>query len=123
MKLKGIFNAGDIVKDIGEAIDRNITSAEERIKLYNELQQIIQSNVSARHAADMQSDSWLSRNVRPLTLLVLLLFYLLFATADALGYIHIETPYIDMLNDLLITAIAFYFGSRGVEKTTKILRK
>lgn len=123
MGVKDWFGIGSVVRDVGEAIDRNVTSAEERDRLRNELERIIGSELSARHTADMQSDSWLSKNVRPLTVLVLLLLFLFFATADAFGWMRVSEAYLSMLSDLMLTAIAFYFGSRGIEKTAKTIRR
>lgn len=123
MGLKELIGIGSVVKDVGEAIDRNVTSEEERLKLKNELEQILGGELTARHAADMQSDSWLSKSVRPLTVIVLLVLFLFFATADAFGWMSVSEVYLDMLDDLMLTAIAFYFGSRGIEKTAKTLRR
>jgi hypothetical protein len=118
--------ASELVKSIGEAIDRNVTNTGEKMALYNELQKILneqEAQLTARHAADMASDSWLSKNVRPLTLIGLLVLYLLFALLDGLNILHLGAAYIDMLQQLCILVLTFYFGSRGLEKITYTVTK
>ena len=119
-------NASSLIKSIGEAIDRNVTNAGEKMALYNELQRILNeqdAELTARHAADMASDSWLSKNVRPLTLIGLLVLYLIFALLDGLNVLHLGAAYIDMLQQLCILVLTFYFGSRGLEKVTYTITK
>jgi len=118
--------ASELVQSIGEAIDRNVTNTGEKMALYNELQKILneqEAQLTARHAADMTSDSWLSKNVRPLTLIGLLVLYLLFALLDGLNILHLGAAYIDMLQQLCILVLTFYFGSRGLEKITHTVTK
>jgi len=118
--------ASELVKSIGEAIDRNVTNTGEKMALYNELQKILneqEAQLTARHAADMASDSWLSKNVRPLTLIGLLILYLLFALLDGLNVLHLGAAYIDMLQQLCILVLTFYFGSRGLEKISYTVTK
>jgi hypothetical protein len=118
--------ASDLAKSIGEAIDRNVTNTGEKMALYNELQKILneqEAQLTARHAADMTSDSWLSKNVRPLTLIGLLLLYLLFALLDGLNILHLDVVYIDMLQQLCTLVLTFYFGSRGLEKISYTITK
>lgn len=123
MGIKDLIGLGGVVKDIGEAIDRNVTSEAERLALKNELERIASGELTARHAADMQSDSWLSKNIRPLTVATLLILFLFFSTADAYGLMVVNDAYLSMLSDLMQMAIAFYFGSRGIEKSIKTIRK
>lgn len=114
--------ATGLIKAVGEAIDRNVTNQGEKLALYNELQKILneqERELSARHAADMASDSWLSKNVRPLTLITLLLLYLIFALLDAINVLHVAGAYINMLEELTMLVMAFYFGSRGIEKVSR----
>lgn len=118
--------ASDIVKSIGEAIDRNITNTGEKMKLFNELQQIMNENekeVSSRHVADMSSDSWLSKNVRPLALIFLLFLFTLFCLLDGLEIFSLNYNYIELLGQLTNMVLAFYFGSRGIEKITSIVSR
>lgn len=118
--------ASELVKSIGEAVDRNVTNQAEKLALHNELQRILneqEKELTARHAADMASDSWLSKNVRPLTLITLLILYLLFALLDAAGLLHVAAAYINMLEQLTMLVMAFYFGSRGLEKISHSITK
>jgi hypothetical protein len=86
-------------------------------------QAVIEASVTAeqeltkRLEADMQSDSWLSKNVRPLVLMFLLVMYTVFA-GISIGENNINPVYADMLKDMLMAAFGFYFVSRGIEKVT-----
>jgi len=80
--------------------------------------------VSKRWESDMVSDSWLSKNIRPLTLAFLLLNMFIFVILDsALEGFKINNEWIELLKNLLITVCLAYFGSRGVEKFSKIRKK
>ena len=80
--------------------------------------------VSTRHQNDMKSDSWLSKNIRPLSVAFLTIstMVLAYLTIFILSPEHIDiiTPWLDLLKTLLITIYAFYFGSRGIEKVQSI---
>lgn len=132
-------SASKIIDSVGGAIDRNVTNEEERLQLRNELEQAIQGHtqemaekanqfekeVSRRHENDMQSDSWLSKNIRPLSLAFLLITTVLLAYSTIFADLS-ETQvqslkaWIPMLSSLLGTAFVFYFGSRGIEKAMKM---
>lgn len=138
--LKNLFSAGatELVSTVGGVIDDLVTSDEERIKLKNALEVAIMAHkdkqeeralaydkeISERHKTDMSSDSWLSKNIRPLILAFLT------GSTVALAYLTIFildesknaliAPWVDLLKVLLVTAFTFYFGSRGIEKVHKI---
>lgn len=78
--------------------------------------------VTKRWASDMQSDSWLSKNARPLTLMFLLLFTcsMIFIDSKTSWAFEVGQSYITLLQTLLVTVIVAYFGSRGMEKYKKI---
>lgn len=79
------------------------------------------NNVSKRWSSDMGSDSWLSKNVRPLTLVYLLAFMGVIIICDSLNIkFEVKEAYIKLLEALLITVVFAYFGSRGAEKFKKI---
>ncbi len=139
-KLADLFSSGaaKLVDSVGDAIDKCSTTDEEKLKLRNELAQATNSfkkaqlkaiaqqdeQLSGRHAADMMSDSWLSKNIRPLALAFLtistvLLAYLTIFTLPTTKVELIE-PWQDLLTVLLGTVYAFYFGSRGFEKVQAI---
>jgi len=131
-------NVTNLVDSVGNTIDKLVTSDEERDKLKIEMEaelnklKIIQldairqydSEISNRHMSDMKSDSWLSKNVRPLSLVFLtvstvLLAYLTIFVLEA-DKVALIQPWKDLLQILLVTVYAFYFGSRGFEKVNSI---
>ena len=73
--------------------------------------------VSKRWESDMKSDSWLSKNTRPMTLIFLTMSTVLIILLDSFNIdFGVNTEWIDLLKSLLITVYVAYFGSRGVEK-------
>ena len=81
-----------------------------------------ENNVSDRWKADMASDSWLSKNVRPGTLVYLLTAYLIFALLDGYGY-KISEAYVSLLGQWGMLVMTAYFGGRTVEKVMEMRRK
>tara|TARA_B000000557_G_C20628396_1_gene381178 strand:+ start:113 stop:574 length:462 start_codon:yes stop_codon:yes gene_type:complete len=77
-------------------------------------------NISSRWASDMTSDSWLSKNTRPLTLIYLTLAMTIFIVLDSTVLLDINNGWVSLLEALLITVYVAYFGSRGAEKIQKI---
>ena len=78
------------------------------------------NNISSRWASDMKSDSWLSKNTRPMALIFLTLSMTIFIILDSTVLLEIKTGWVSLLEALLITVYVAYFGSRGAEKITKI---
>jgi len=78
-----------------------------------------QEELSKRHVADMASDSWLSKNIRPMTLIAILGGYFIFAMMSAFGY-DANQNYVELLGQWGMLIFSFYFGSRGAEKIAKI---
>jgi hypothetical protein len=74
-----------------------------------------QNNVSERWKADLGSDSWLSKNVRPMTLVALLVAYFMFATASAFDII-VKPEYVELLGQIIMLIVSAYFGGRTLEK-------
>ena len=81
-----------------------------------------ENNVSDRWKADMASDSWLSKNVRPGTLVYLLTAYLIFALLDGYGY-KISESYVSLLGQWGMLVMTAYFGGRTVEKVMEMRKK
>ena len=117
----------DLVKNVGGVLDNLTTTKEEKLEAKNKLEKIIlnheaemQKNVTARWTADMNSDSWLSKNVRPLVLIFLVVSTVLMIFIDA-GTIQftVEEKWTDLLQLVLITVIGAYFGGRSLEKRKK----
>ena len=127
--LTKIFSAGagELVKSVGGVIDNLHTSKEEKLEAEQKIKELIASyevqmekEISSRWDADMKSDSWLSKNVRPLVLVFLVVSTVLMMFIDA-GVINfvVEAKWTDLLQLVLITVIGAYFGGRSLEKTKK----
>ena len=81
-----------------------------------------QQELTKRHEADMASDSWLSKNIRPMMLIALFVAYVGFALASVFDF-DTKTAYVDLLGQWGMLAFGFYFGSRGAEKVAEIWSK
>jgi len=81
-----------------------------------------QQELTKRHTADMASDSWLSKNIRPLMLICLFSAYTVFSIASVFDY-EAKTAYIELLGQWGMLAFGFYFGSRGAEKIAETMAK
>ena len=80
--------------------------------------------VTKRWQSDMQSDSYLSKNTRPLTLIFLTCSLVIFILLDGFEIdFSIDDAFVDLLKSLLITVYVAYFGSRGAEKFKSISKK
>jgi hypothetical protein len=115
---------GGLLSKADTIIDEVVTSKEEKITLKNAMQKmlldseaVVQENVTERWKADMNSDSWLSKNVRPMVLIFLVLCTMLLVFIDA-GFIDfkVEDKWISLLEITLLTVIGAYFGGRSIEK-------
>lgn len=81
-----------------------------------------QNNVSERWKADLGSDSWLSKNVRPMTLVALLMAYFIFATASAFDIV-VKPAYVELLGQIIMLIVSAYFGGRTLEKIMEMKSK
>ncbi len=127
--LKKIFSGGakELVDSVGNAIDKIHTSAEEKELIKHEInksiyefEKTIQEQVSERWKADMQSDNWLAKSIRPLSLAFLLVFLTVFTLVDfSFVELDIKDSWIDLWQMLAITAFGAYFGGRSYEKIKK----
>ena len=124
-----IFSGGaaDLVKGVGGVIDNLHTSKEEKLAAEQKIKELVsdyetkmEANITDRWKADMNSDSWLSKNVRPLVLIFLVISTVLMIFIDA-GTIAftVEQKWTDLLQLVLITVIGAYFGGRSFEKSKK----
>jgi len=127
--LSKIFSAGaaDLVKGVGDVVDNLHTSAEEKLEAERKIKELIanyeieiEKNITARWEADLKSDSWLSKNVRPMVLIFLIVctMLLIFIDAGALSF-EVKSTWVDLLQLVLITVIGAYFGGRSLEKVKK----
>jgi hypothetical protein len=78
-------------------------------------------NLTKRHGHDMLSDSWLSKNIRPMTLIALVTGYFMFATMSAFGY-DANEAYITLLGQWGMLIMSFYFGGRSAEKIIQYMK-
>jgi len=124
-----IFSGGatELVKGVGGVIDDLHTSKEEKLEAERKIKDMImgyeaemQKQVTERWKVDMQSDSWLSKNIRPLVLIFLVVSTVLLVFIDA-GVIafEVKASWVDLLQLVLITVIGAYFGGRSLEKVKK----
>lgn len=85
----------------------------------------MQADISEQHEltdrlkADMASDSWLSKNIRPMILIAVFVAYFIFAVASAFG-LNVTQAYVELLGQWGMLSVSFYFGSRGMEKVAEI---
>jgi hypothetical protein len=92
---------------------------QEELKVLLEAQANQENNVSDRWKADMASDSWLSKNIRPGTLIYILTAYLIFAGLSAAG-INVQEAYVSLLGQWGMLVMTAYFGGRTVEKVMEM---
>jgi hypothetical protein len=79
------------------------------------LYEVEQNNLTERMQADMASDSWLSKNIRPMTLIYILVSYLVLAILDA-SALDIADSFVELLGQWGMLVMSFYFGGRTLEK-------
>jgi hypothetical protein len=121
---------GDVLPDQGGlGVVKNIISSDTKIKVVDkeEAMRLIEldmqelKEISSRWRADMKSDSWLSKNTRPLALVFLTASAVFMMAVDSFHLqFDVDESWIDLLKTLLVTVYVAYFGSRGAEKITKI---
>jgi len=127
--LNKLFSGGaaELVKGVGGIIDNLHTSKEEKLAAELKIKQLIsdyevemEKNITSRWQADLKSDSWLSKNVRPVVLIFLIVctMLLIFIDAGALNF-EVKSSWVDLLQLVLITVIGAYFGGRSLEKVKK----
>ena len=124
-----IFSSGaaELVKGVGGVIDDLHTSEEEKLQAEQKIKDMImgyeaemQKQITERWKVDMKSDSWLSKNIRPMVLIFLVVstVLLIFIDAGAITF-EVKASWVDLLQLVLITVIGAYFGGRSLEKVKK----
>ena len=127
--LNKIFSGGakELIDGVGGVLDNLTTTKAEKLEAKRKMKELIanheakmEQNITDRWSADMNSDSWLSKNVRPLVLIFLVVSTVLMIFIDA-GTIafEVEPKWTDLLQLVLITVIGAYFGGRSIEKRNK----
>lgn len=121
-------NTKDLVGEVGNVVDNLTTTQEEKLEAKKKIKKItlsfeaeLQKEVSKRWEQDMNSDSWLSKNIRPLTLIFLVVstILLIFIDSEMINF-KVQDQWIDLLQIILITIIGAYFGGRSYEKIKRL---
>ena len=130
MNILGMITGGgakDLVKGIGGVVDSLHTSEEEKLEANQKIKELVsnyevemEKTITERWKVDMNSDSWLSKNIRPMVLIFLVVATVLMIFIDA-GVVQFEVndTWVDLLQLVLITVIGAYFGGRSLEKVKK----
>ncbi|MDB4335734.1 3TM-type holin [bacterium] len=121
------FLSGGVVKQVGDVIDNLSTSEEERLEAKRKMEEVLmqaesqaQEQVTRRWEADMKSDNWLSKNIRPLICIFLTAIFVVLSVFDGnAGGFEIQESYIPIYQTLLITVYGAYFAGRSIEKIKK----
>jgi len=131
--MKKIFAwlTGGVISKIGNVIDKLTTTEEEKLEIKKQLQIILeeaednaQQQVTDRWNADMNSDSLLAKNIRPMVLVFLTFIFSLLAFTDGnIGEFKISKEYIPIFQTLLVTVYGAYFVGRTWEKAKSIIKK
>jgi len=116
------FGVSDSVDAVAKAIAGDPKAAEKLAEMELEYYKIEQNNLTERLKADMGSDSWLSKNIRPATLIFLLLAYSGFAVASIFGW-ETRGAYVELLGQWGMLVMSFYFGGRTMEKIADKVKK
>ena len=119
--------AKDLVEGIGGVVDNLHTSEEKKLEANQKIKELVsnyevemEKTITERWKVDMNSDSWLSKNIRPMVLIFLVVstVLMIFIDAGVLAF-EVKDTWVDLLQLLLITVIGAYFGGRSLEKVKK----
>jgi len=118
---------GGVIKQVGDVLDNLTTSKEEKLAARQKIEEVImqaeskaQEQVSRRWEADMKSDNWLSKNIRPLICIFLTAMFVVISIFDGnTGAFKIAPAYVPIYQTLLITVYGAYFAGRSIEKIKK----
>lgn len=119
---------GGVIKEVGNVIDKLTTTKEEKLEAQRLIQEILekadkeaQEQVTERWKADMSSDSFLSKNIRPIVLIYLTFIFTVLSFFDGnIGGFQVAKEYIPIFQTLLVTVYGAYFVGRSWEKTKNI---
>ena len=132
---------GNLIGQVGGIIDKFVTTDAEREAAKKELtdvllqaEQAAQDELTERQRIDMNSDSWLAKNIRPLVLVFILVMYSLLSLIDGnmgrevingviVPTFKINSAYVELLGQWGMLIMSFYFGSRGIEKIIETMGK
>ena len=122
---------GSVIEKLSGVADKFITTGDEKRSFQKDMEQIfldaeaaMQKNVTDRWKADLEHGNWLTRSVRPLVLIFLIISTVIMVFIDS-GSItfNVEQKWTDLLQLVLMTTIGAYFGGRSVEKFNQIKKK
>ena len=130
MNILGMLTGGgakDLVEGVGGVIDSLHTSEEEKLEANQKIKELVsnyevemEKTITERWKVDMNSDSWLSKNIRPMVLIFLVVATVLMIFIDAgMLTFEVKDTWVDLLQLVLITVIGAYFGGRSLEKVKK----
>lgn len=132
---------GGLIKEVGNVIDKFVTTDAEREVAKKEISDLFiqaeaqaQNELTERQKIDMNSDSWLAKNIRPLVLIFILGMYSIFSIIDGnmgseivkgvvVPVFKINSAYVELLGEWGMLIMSFYFGSRGIEKVMETIGK
>jgi hypothetical protein len=125
-KLLDILGGG-VIKQVGDVLDNLTTSKEEKLAAQQKIKEVLvqaeanaQEQVTRRWEADMKSDNWLSKNIRPLICIFLTAMFVVISIFDGnAGGFTIAPAYVPIYQTLLITVYGAYFAGRSIEKIKK----
>ncbi len=125
-KLLDILGGG-VVKQVGDVLDKLTTTKEEKLAAQQKIEEVLlkaesqaQQQVTRRWEADMKSDNWLSKNIRPLICIFLTVIFVVLSMFDGnVGGFVIQETYVPIYQTLLITVYGAYFAGRSIEKIKK----
>jgi hypothetical protein len=125
-KLLDILGGG-VIKQVGDVLDNLTTSKEEKLAARQKIKEVLmqaeanaQEQVSRRWEADMKSDNWLSKNIRPLICIFLTIMFIIISIFDGnINGFAIAPAYVPIYQTLLITVYGAYFAGRSIEKIKK----
>tara|TARA_R110002012_G_scaffold2179_1_gene10407 strand:+ start:40 stop:426 length:387 start_codon:yes stop_codon:yes gene_type:complete len=121
------FLGGNVIEKVGGVIDNLTTTDEERLAAKQAMEEVLmqaesqaQQEVTKRWEADMKSDNWLSKNIRPLICIFLTGIFVVISIFDGnAGEFSISPAYVPIYQTLLITVYGAYFAGRSIEKIKK----
>ena len=121
------FLSGGVIEKLGNVVDNLSTSDEERLAAKQAMEEVLmqaevqaQQEVTKRWEADMRSDNWLSKNIRPLICVFLTAMFVIISIFDGnAGGFEIAPAYVPIYQTLLITVYGAYFAGRSIEKIKK----
>ena len=121
------FLGGGVIEKLGNVVDNLSTSKEEAMAAKKAMKEVLvqaeaqaQEQVTRRWEADMKSDNWLSKNIRPLICIFLTAIFVVLSVFDGnVGGFTIQESYIPIYQTLLITVYGAYFAGRSIEKIKK----